>query len=79
MTSAWVNGGLCPSLATSPFCGGNPVKTGGHIPTIIISAANKASTTHNYCAGGNLYGITRAIEEDVRRRPPEQHIELRQR
>ncbi len=62
--SAWVNSGLCPSLATAPFCGGNPVKTGGHIPTIIISAANAASTTHNYCAGGNLFGITRAIEED---------------
>jgi hypothetical protein len=62
--SAWVNGGLCPSLATAPFCGGNPVTTGGHIPTIVISAANAASATHNYCAGGNLFGITRAIEED---------------
>ena len=62
--SAWVNGGYARHWATAPFCGGNPVKTGGHVPTIVISAANATSTTHNYCAGGNLFGITRAIEED---------------
>ena len=72
--SAWVNGGLCPSLATSPFCGGNPVKTGGHIPTIIISAANKASTRTTTAPAATSTG-SRARSRRTRRRPPEQDIE----
>ena len=37
--------------------------TGGHIPTIVVSAATKAGSTHTFSSGGNLYGILRGIEE----------------
>jgi phospholipase C len=52
--SGWVNGVACPS---SSNCGG------GHVPTIIVSATNKALSNHSFTTGGNLYGILRGIEE----------------
>jgi hypothetical protein len=37
--------------------------TGGHIPTVIVSASNAIATSHSYSTGGNLYGILHGIEE----------------
>jgi hypothetical protein len=37
--------------------------TGGHVATLIISAANQAGS-RTYTAGGNLFGILRGIETD---------------
>ena len=37
--------------------------TGGHVPTIVVSAATKVGSTHTFSSGGNLYGILRGIEE----------------
>ena len=53
-SSGWVNGVVCPS---SSNCGG------GQVPTIIVSATNKALSNHSFTTGGNLYGILRGIEE----------------
>jgi protocatechuate 3,4-dioxygenase beta subunit len=37
--------------------------TGGHIPTIVVSAATKVGSSHTFSSGGNLYGILRGVEE----------------
>ncbi|MGH7776682.1 MAG: alkaline phosphatase family protein [Candidatus Dormibacterales bacterium] len=49
--SCWVNGKVGSN------CGG------GHIPTIVISAANASLSNHSFAAGGNTYGVLRGIEE----------------
>ena len=37
--------------------------TGGHVPTIVVSAATKVGSSHTFSSAGNLYGILRGIEE----------------
>ena len=37
--------------------------TGGHIPTIVVSAATKVGSSHTFTSSGNLYGILRGVEE----------------
>jgi protocatechuate 3,4-dioxygenase beta subunit len=37
--------------------------SGGHVPTIVVSAATKVGSSHTFSSAGNLYGILRGIEE----------------